>query len=149
RCAASFPLPAASRAECASPGGRTGSRRPAPRPLPCASSRGSRRRYKTPRWLCALLFVPASYRLMMRLGRNEDQSDQPLAAAIEHAVIGAGWRQGDFSRAELALFVADSEHAAAFKHVIDFVLPRVGVRRLLLAGLETVSVAEKSLGFED
>ena len=58
-------------------------------------------------------------------------------------------RQRDLSRAEFPLFVADLEQAFAFQHVIDFILPAVGVRALLLAGLETVSVAEESVGLED
>jgi hypothetical protein len=85
----------------------------------------------------------------MRFGRHENQRDETLLAAVGDSMILPRWRQRDLTGTELPLLIANGKHAAAFENVIDFILARVGVRALTLSRLETIGVAEKSVGFED
>jgi hypothetical protein len=64
-------------------------------------------------------------------------------------VIFACRRKRDFSGPQFALLITYFEKPTAFENVIDFVLTGVGMGSLLLAGLEAVSIAKESIGFED
>src|SRR5258705_13654516 len=85
---------------------------------------------------------------MLRFGGHENQSDQPLLTAIGDAVILPRRRQHDLAGAELALLIADGKQPLAFKHIINFVLPGMGMGTLLLARLETIGVAKEAVRFE-
>src|SRR3990172_5737560 len=99
--------------------------------------------------LSDFLFFPIHASLMVRLRGHKDQRHKPLLAPIPDSMTLSRRRQHDLPGAEFPLFVADLEQTFAFQHVINFVLAAVGVRALLLAGLEAVGVTEKSVGLKN
>ena len=85
---------------------------------------------------------------MVRLRRDKYESHELFLTTVGDAVILSGRREHDFTGPELALLIPNREHALPFENVVDLVLPAMSVETLLLAWLETVGVAEKSVGFE-
>jgi len=81
--------------------------------------------------------------------RDEHECHQPVLATVKNTVIFACRRKRDFSGPQFALLITHFEKATAFENVIDFVLTGMGMWSLLLPGLEAVSIAKESIGFED
>ncbi len=85
---------------------------------------------------------------MVRLRRDKYESHELFLATVGDAVILSSRREHDFTGPELALLIPHREHTLALENVVDLVLPAMRVGTLLLPRLETVGVAEKSVGFE-
>ncbi len=85
---------------------------------------------------------------MVRFRRDKYKSHELFLATVGDAVILSGRREHDLTGSEFALLIPHREHTLALENVVDLVLPAMSVETLLLAWLETVGVAEKSVGFE-
>src|SRR5918994_842491 len=86
---------------------------------------------------------------MRWLRRDEDKGYEPLLATIRNAMVLSGRSKRNFTRAQLSFLITHLEDSSSFHNIIDLVLTRMGMGALLLAGLETIRVTEKSIGFED
>ena len=85
---------------------------------------------------------------MVRLRRDKYESHELFLTTVGDAVILSGRREYDLTGPEFALLIPHREHTLALENVVDLVLTAMSVQTLLLAWLETVGVAEKSVGFE-
>src|SRR5258706_8005678 len=120
--------------------------RPMPRPAPVTMATFPDRDFIF--WNSFLFGLTRNY-LFMRLRRHENQQDEPVRPGILDPVLLARRRHGDLPRAELPVLAADLKPPFAFDDVIDFIRAVVRVRRLALARLEAVEIAEKPVGFEE
>src|SRR5712664_3751202 len=75
-----------------------------------------------------------------RRGRDHDEHEERLGAVIDEAVLDAGRREQGLAGDEPFFALAQGEAAGAFQHVVDLVLPVVGVRRLRLPGRDAVQI---------
>ena len=86
---------------------------------------------------------------MVRLRRDKYESHELFLATVGDAVILSGRREHDLTGPELALLIPHREHTLALRERSRPCPARHEcAETLLLARLETVGVAEKSVGFE-